>query len=347
MDFRDAMEQEYKEILSHFLQHPDEQALYQCEKFSRKLIENRISPEDMIMCHRSVLQQIEPGLSKTVQQSFDVLLEVMLAYGLVYREQQSLRTKQKELKSEIEIAAGMQQTLLKADVPEQDGIDIGVISMPAKQMSGDYYHFIEDENRRIGIAIADVIGKGIPAALCMSMIKYAIDSLPEYSHQPHIILENLNRVVEQNVDPSMFITMFYGMYDPVVHKFSYASAGHEPGFFYHAETDEFEDLIAKGLLLGIEKKSKYHEYIKDVQLGDMIVLLSDGVTECRTKEGFVSRETITGLIRKNIRKSAQEIVENVYRELERWQEFELRDDFTLLILKRTALKGGLSSARKG
>ncbi|GER68488.1 phosphoserine phosphatase RsbU [Weizmannia acidilactici] len=336
MDFHETMEKEYKEILEHFLQHPNEQVLYQCEKFSRKLIENRISPEDMIMCHRSVMQQIDPNLPEYVQQSFDVLLEVMLAYGLVYREQQVLRNKQRELKSEIEIAANMQQTLLKARIPEQDGIDIGVISVPAKQMSGDYYNFIEDDNRRIGIAIADVIGKGIPAALCMSMIKYSMDSLPEYSHEPHVILENLNRVVEQNVDPSMFVTMFYGMYDPVLHKFSYSSAGHEPGFYYHAATDEFEDLRAKGLLLGIEKKTKYRQYTRNVMAGDMIVLLSDGVTECRTKEGFISRETITALIRKNIRLCAQEIVENVYRELERWQEFELRDDFTLLILKRTA-----------
>ncbi|WP_018664757.1 PP2C family protein-serine/threonine phosphatase [Heyndrickxia acidiproducens] len=334
MDFNETLEKEYKEMMMQYLQHPNEQVLYQCEKFGRKLIENRVSPEEMIMYHRSVLQEIDPHLSKTVQQSFDVLLEVMLAYGLVYREQQSLRHKQKELKSEIEIAANMQQTLLRADVPQQDGVDIGVISVPAKQMSGDYYNFIEDENHCVGIAIADIIGKGIPAALCMSMIKYSMDSLPEYSHQPHVILENLNRVVEHNVDPSMFVTMFYGMYDPVLHRFSYSSAGHEPGFYYSAKKDRFEDLEAKGLLLGIEKRTKYHQYARNVMDGDMIVLLSDGVTECRTKDGFISRETITELIRKYIHLNAQQIVTKVYKELERWQEFQLRDDFTLLILKR-------------
>ena len=60
-----------------------------------------------------------------------------------------------------------------------DGLDIGAISVPARQMNGDYYHFVKDEKQRIGIAIADVIGKGIPAALSMSMIKYAMDSYPD------------------------------------------------------------------------------------------------------------------------------------------------------------------------
>ena len=80
---------------------------------------------------------------------------------------------------------------LETTIPDVNGLEIGAISVPARQMSGDYYHFVQDEKKHIGVAIADVIGKGIPAALCMSMIKYAMDSLPEHRHNPSSVLGKL------------------------------------------------------------------------------------------------------------------------------------------------------------
>lgn len=334
MDFRELMEREYKEMLANYMENPSEQALYQGQKFSRKSIEHHLSPEEIIMLHKSLLAELEPDLPDKVIHSFDILLEVMMGYGLAYRELQSLRHKQLEIRTEIEIAANVQQTLLGTHIPSVKGLDIGALSVPAKHMNGDYFHFVEDENQNINVAIADVIGKGIPAALCMSMIKYAMDSLPESRNTPSTVLENLNRVVEQNVDLSMFITMFYGMYSLTNHTFQYASAGHEPGFFYCAKTNSFSELEAKGLLLGIEKKTKYLQFEKKVNPGDMIVLMSDGVTECRTENGFLERDSLIGFIQKYIHLPSQEIVNNIFRELEKLQNFQLRDDFTLIIIKR-------------
>ncbi|MCP3742761.1 PP2C family protein-serine/threonine phosphatase [Rossellomorea sp. BNER] len=334
MSFRELMDLKYKEIIETYLKQQDEQALYLGQKFSRKTIEHNISPEEIISLHRSIVQEMEPDLPEKVLHSFDILLEVMIGYGFAYREHQSLRSKQQELNTEIDIASNMQQTLLGTRIPNVQSLDIGAISVPARKMNGDYYHFVQDDLDSISVAIADVIGKGIPAALCMSMIKYAMDSLPENRSFPHMVLESLNRVVEQNVDPSMFITMFYGMYDTQRNILHYASAGHEPGFYYHAKEKQFEDLDAKGLLLGVDKKAKYRQYEKRVEVGDAIILLSDGVTECRTDEGFIEREDLINYIEKNIHLPAQEIVTNVYKELEKLQHFQLRDDFTLIILKR-------------
>ncbi|WP_430483333.1 PP2C family protein-serine/threonine phosphatase [Rossellomorea marisflavi] len=334
MKFRELMDTKYKEILENYLNEQDEKALYLGQKFSRKSIEHNVSPEEIISLHKSVILEMEPDLPHHVLHSFDILLEVMIGYGFAYREHQSLRTKQQELNNEIDVAANMQQTLLGTRIPQVDGLEVGAVSVPAKKMNGDYYHFVEDENENVSVAIADVIGKGVPAALCMSMIKYAMDSLPEYRNKPSLVLESLNRVVEQNVDASMFITMFYGVYDSKSHQFSYSSAGHEPGFYYNADTGEFEDLDAKGLLLGVDKKAKYREYERTVEEGDMIILLSDGVTECRSEEGFIEREDLVELIRKYNHLPPQEIVNSVYKELERLQHFELRDDFTLIIIKR-------------
>ncbi|HEY4553577.1 MAG TPA: PP2C family protein-serine/threonine phosphatase [Bacillaceae bacterium] len=334
MDFREMIGPKYREIIQGYLKNQNEQILYQGQKLSRKLIEHNITPEEIISLHKSIMLENE-ATRENLLDSFDVLLEVMIGYGLAYREHQSLRTQQLALKNEIEVAANMQQMLLGTTVPQLDGVDIGAISVPAKQMSGDYYHFVQDDNRCVAVAIADVIGKGIPAALCMSMIKYAMDSLPENSNNPGVILENLNRVVEQNVDPSMFITMCYGVYDTLNHAFRYSSAGHEPGFFYDSAKRQFMDLQGRGLLLGISKKTKYHEFEQHVNPGDMVILLSDGVTECRTEDGFIEREDLVAYIEKYIDLPAQDIVVNVYKDLERLQDFTLRDDFTLIILKRT------------
>ncbi|MDP4170538.1 MAG: PP2C family protein-serine/threonine phosphatase [Bacillota bacterium] len=334
MEFRGMMEKNYREILIQYLKDQSEQSLYQGQLFSRNSIEEKISPEEIVSLHKSLLLELYPDVPESVVHSFDILLEVMIGYGLAYREHQSLRNKQIELRTEMEIAANVQQTLLGTSIPEVEGLDIGAISVPAKHMNGDYFHFVEDENHCLNVAIADVIGKGIPAALCMSMIKYAMDSLPENRHEPYMVLENLNRVVEQNVDPSMFITMFYGMYNPSNTTFYYSSAGHEPGFYYDAKKEEFSELPVKGLLLGIEKKTKYEQFEKLIFPGDMIVLMSDGVTESRTEEGFLEKEELIGYIRKYLHLSAQEIVNNIFKDLEKLQDFQLRDDFTLIIIRR-------------
>ncbi|WP_299094594.1 PP2C family protein-serine/threonine phosphatase [uncultured Metabacillus sp.] len=333
MDYRDFLETKYRELLRNYLQYQTETALYQGQKLSRKTIEHQIPPEEIISIHRKVLQELFPDIRNEILTSLDFLLEVMMGYGMAYQEHQSLRDQQMEIKSEIQIAASVQQTLLETSIPVIDSLDIGAISVPAKQMNGDYHHFVQDD-KGISIAVADVIGKGIPAALCMSMIKYAMDSFPESRKNPNQILENLNRVVERNVDASMFITMFYGMYNTCDHIFTYASAGHEPGFYYHSSTDMFEDLLTKGLVLGVDQHVKYHQYEKNVKPGDMVVLLSDGVTESRTDEGFVERSVITDLIRKYKDLPSQQIVEKIYRHFEKMQDFQLRDDFTLIILKR-------------
>ncbi|TDQ36719.1 PP2C family protein-serine/threonine phosphatase [Aureibacillus halotolerans] len=334
MEMRDLVQQKYKEILIHYLQKQDEQTLYKGQELSRKAIEQRISPEEIVSLHVGVLEEIYPDVPEEIRKSFDVLLEVMIGYGFAYREHQSLRHQQLELKTEIEVAANMQTTLLQTETPNLPGVKVGAKSVPAKQMNGDYYHFAQDENDCLGVAIADVIGKGMPAALCMSMIKYSMDSLPETRMQPGAVLENLNRVVEHNVDPSMFITMLYGIYDPRIHSFFFSSAGHEPGFYYNAKENRFTEISTKGLVLGVTRTATFEEYRLDLAPGDMIVLLSDGVTECRAGDQFIEREFIAELIQKNMDKCPQEIVEGVYDELARLQEFELRDDFTLIILRR-------------
>ena len=333
MDFKPILESSYREMLRRYIEDSSEAALYQGQMFSRKSIKQQISPEEIVSIHCSVLKDLYPDIREEILASFDFLIEFMMNYGLAYQELQSLRDQQVEIKTEIEVAASIQENLLETPIPKHAEVDIGAISIPAKKINGDFYRFVEDESS-ISIAIADVIGKGIPAALCMSMIKYAMDNIPKYRDNPNDVLAILNRVVESNLDSSMFITMFYGVYDLIKHSFTYAAAGHEQGFYYDASSQSFEDLKTRGMVLGVEQNITYEQYERKVKSGDMIVLLSDGVTESKTEKGFIERSVITDFIQTYMHLSAQEMVDNIYRQIERLQNFEIRDDFTLIILKR-------------
>ncbi|MBU5595726.1 PP2C family protein-serine/threonine phosphatase [Amphibacillus sp. MSJ-3] len=324
----------YRQLLKEYLLTNNETALYHAEQFSRLSVQHNVSPEEIIHIHIEALKDLYPDLPREISDSLNFLLEAMISYGLALQENQFLREKQSELESEISVAASMQKTLLSTVKPDVQGLDIGAISVPANHMNGDYYHFVTNKENKLGIALADVIGKGIPAALAMSMIKYSMDSLPESQQDPRAILESLNRVVERNVDPSMFITMFYGLYNPEDETFSYASAGHEPCFYYHADKKEFEEIQAPGLVLGVKEDTVYQQFVRKVDKGDCLILLTDGVTECRVGDRFIERDEMIQVIKGYIDLPAQEAVEQVFHYFEKLQDFHLRDDFTLIILKK-------------
>lgn len=332
------MYRSYTEMLKNYLENNSEKALYYAHKFSKQMIEKKLSPEEMVSIHLSVFKEVVGELPKEVLDSFDLLLEVMVGYGLAYREYLSLRDRQSKIDSEINLARKMQQSLLPHKNLQLENVDFGVVSIPAGKMSGDYYYYDLDEHGNLIVCIADIVGKGIPAAMSMSMIKYAIDGLPELRLQPSLLLENVNRVVERNIGKNMFITMIYGSYDTKEHRFYYSNAGHEPSFIYKHGTHSYTDLFAKGLVLGVSPNVRYSENMVELEAGDFIVLLSDGVTECRINDEFITRDQIMHMIVKYINEPAQAMVEKVYKDLEKMQDFTLKDDFTLIILRRKCFK---------
>ncbi|MDR6227567.1 PP2C family protein-serine/threonine phosphatase [Desmospora profundinema] len=327
--------QQYRELLTSYLRDKSEDHLYEAQQMSKWMMEQKIPPEEMVSYHAEAVKNELPELPSAVRDSFDMLIEMMIGYGISLREHESLRTRQKELEYEIEVAVGMQQTLLPDALPCLPGLEVGVISVPAQRMSGDYYNFVDHGCGAVGIALSDIIGKGIPAALCMSMIKYAMDQL-EQPLSPSDILRRLNIVVERNVDPSMFITMVYGVYDIHHHQFRYAAAGHEPGFYYHAATGEFRDMTTRGLVLGVTKEISYEEYELQLDPGDAVILFSDGVTEARIKGRFLGRERFKELIASNIHLPAQQGVEAMYQDLYEQANHEQKDDQTILMIRRSS-----------
>lgn len=325
---------QYEELLQGYLQGRGEDQLYFGQQLSKWFFTHDVAPEDIIDLHFQALQEIKE-VPEFVKDSFQLLTEVMIEYGNAYREFRLLRNKQRQLEKEIEVAAAMQQAFLPQTLPVIPQVEVGVISVPAKKMSGDYYNFFQHNNGDCSVAIADIVGKGVPAALCMSMIKYGMDSQSMNSMNPSVLLRYLNSLVERNMDPSMFITMLVGRYIYREHRFRYAVAGHEPGFHYCNAEDQFFDLEGQGLALGLSENVFYTEYEVSLQPKDMIILVTDGVTERKIGSTFLQREDLIPFIREKIGSPVQEISEHLYKELLQISSFDLPDDYTMIVLRRT------------
>ena len=218
----------------------------------------------------------------------------------------------------MDLASRLQQTMLKADIPQFDSIQIGVISVAAQKVSGDYFNLIDHKDGTMSFAVADVIGSGIPAALAMSMIKFGMDAYG-HSQLPSDGLKRLNRVVEKNVNQNMFVTMFYGLYEEM----------------NRAETEAFEEIGVRGRVLGVSPKTRYSQQEIPIYLDDLIIIFTDGVTEARDVEGnFIDKDKLLDLIQKYKHMHPQDIVQIIYEAILKLQNPARKDDMTILIIKR-------------
>ena len=166
----------YKQLIDESLVTKNrEQFLKKCDEFTEEVIKKDILPEDIVDLHKTYITSL--NLNKTqIIDTLDVLKEVVKGFGYSYRDYQNLVDKMQFHDKEIDLASRLQQTMLKTDIPQFDSIQIGVISVAAQKVSGDYFNLIDHKDGTMSFAVADVIGKGIPAALAMSMIKFGMDS---------------------------------------------------------------------------------------------------------------------------------------------------------------------------
>lgn len=327
--------EEYKRLLNQYVQTNNREYLDKAKEISSSFPNRNIYPEDLYKIYRNAVEALHGKASTEYYKSLEFLLESLISYKDAADEYEKMKLERLELRSEIQIAANMQKELLKTDIPQIKGLDIGAISIPYHQLNGDYIHFLGMEDGTLGVAISDVAGKGVPAALAMSMIKYAVESCSDEEMSPSEILRKLNRIVEKNVALGMFVTMFYGQYCPKNNIFRFASAGHEPGFIYRAKEKRFVEIKAEGLVLGVLKNIDYEQYETNLEKGDMIVLLTDGVTECRSIDRFIEREEVFDIIKQYDHLPAKQHAEKVYMHFNELVDFELKDDFTLIIIKKT------------
>ncbi|MBS3909619.1 MAG: GAF domain-containing protein [Actinobacteria bacterium] len=246
-------------------------------------------------------------------------------------------TKDHELevyRHDLRVATEVQNNLLPRTKPYVKGLDIGFICKPAKQIGGDYFDFIPLGNDKLGIAIGDVAGKSLPAALLVSMHKYILRSAAANTDSVISPLRAVNRILWEDTSPEVFVTTIYGVYNSKTSTFAYANAGHLPPLL--ASKGVVEYLWDPQTPLGIRESLFVDQKQVVLGAGDVLVLLSDGVTDIRDKRGgCFGLDRLKRLVKKNVTLGAQRLTDLIYRRTIAFSAGELNDDFTIVVLKST------------
>ncbi|AFY68410.1 protein serine/threonine phosphatase with GAF(s) sensor(s) [Thalassoporum mexicanum PCC 7367] len=188
---------------------------------------------------------------------------------------------------ELEIGAEIQRQLLPRNCPAIAGVELAAKCLTANRVGGDYYDFIPvKKGDRWSLVIADVMGKGVPAGLIMTMTRGMLRAEVLNGHSPGRILEHLNQVMYDDLEKSnRFVTMFYSEYDPESRMLAYSNAAHTPALLWRSQTNTVHALDTLGSLIGLEAGSKYEEAKIMLEPGDVVLYYTDGLTEAANQEG--------------------------------------------------------------
>ena len=229
-----------------------------------------------------------------------------------WREAVSSHDKLVALENELDIASKIQQSILPGQFPTPPGFQVFANMEPARNVGGDFYDVIRLENGRMGLAIADVSGKGVPAALFMMSSRTLLKGTAIGGADPAEVLTQVNDLLCEQNEAAMFVTVLYAVYDPERGEFTYACGGHDPPLVVHADGSSTSLPLTGGLALGVAPGFQYGQRTVPVAPGDTLVLYTDGVTEAMNSgnEQFGLerlREIFTGAPPKSVREAIDSI----------------------------------------
>ena len=253
-----------------------------------------------------------------------------------YIEELRITTAEKErIAKELEIARGIQQSFLPEYPPEVKGIELAALNLPAKEVGGDFYDFIPIGPDKWGLVIADVSGKGIPAALFMALSTTLVRASTTGGIAPSKAIQRANDLIVGRDKTSMFVTLFYGVLDAERNTFTYVSAGHNPPFVLAGCGSDTIMLQAKGIALGVVHDIGLEEKEITLSSGDVVVLYTDGVTEAiNNKEEQFGQSRLLAVAEQFRSLSASDIIQRIQQEVFEFSSGQPQfDDFTLMVLK--------------
>ena len=298
--------------------------------------------------------------------SADQLASLETSFNGMIESLQKLMREQKEkqrLENELSIAQEVQAQLFPQQSSELDTLELYGVCKPARTVSGDYYDYVPLGSNRLAIAVGDISGKGISAALMMATIHsavraYSLERTPslaaasvgsgvhlmtnynegsfaagDFDISPGQLCAMLNRQVYHSTPPEKYATMFLGVYDGTTRKFSYSNAGHLAPLLI-SRTGSIRRLECGGSVIGLFDGLTYAEAEVQLQPGDMIVFYSDGVTEPENEFGEFGEDRLTLLIRENLSSSLPRISDQVLSAVSDWIGANEQPDDETLVLAR-------------
>ncbi len=260
-----------------------------------------------------------------------------LYHAIIYSE----ANEKKRLDHDLEIARDIQRILLPDQSPAIPGFEIAGLNIPARQVSGDYFDYIRVDDHRLGVAIADVSGKGVPASLIMAICRSVLRSQATGNESPAAVLEAVNRQLYPDIKEDMFISMAYLVLDHQSGALTLARAGHDAPLLYRRAEQSVEAIKPRGMVLGIDSGSVFDRVTIDFALSlerdDCLVLYTDGVTEALdTNDCEFGFERMTQSVRASAADGASAILARVIDDLRNFVGAQPQnDDITLIAIRKT------------
>ena len=242
------------------------------------------------------------------------------------------------LKNDLEIAREIQQAMLPAGMYTAPGVETLGMSRPANTVGGDFYDIIPLDDGRVVIAVGDVSGKGSPAALLMALLLAMMRTLVDEKLDPATLVARLNLQVIRHAPGTRFITLFYGVYEPVTGALTYVNAGHMPPMVLR-RGNRFERLTDGGIALGMFTGSPYAAGRALLSAGDLLVVYSDGITEAENAGGRpFDEQGLEAALQVNNGRELSAINAGVVQAVElHTGDVRFADDLTILLLRATPI----------
>lgn len=239
----------------------------------------------------------------------------------------------KVLEEELSLARKIQLSLFPEKTPNFPGFEMAGFNLPSRMVGGDYYDFIPLQNNALGVAIADVAGKGLGAALTMSGFRAALRAEIRHGLPPAELMHKVNHFVYESTESGGFVTAFFGAIEG--NSLKYINAGHNPPVIMRT-TGDYELLEKGGLVLGFEEEQEFIEGYAEIESGDVILLYTDGVTEAMdAEENEFGIDGLIAVLKETVSLNTKERLQAIHRKIVRFSgKYIRRDDLTLVMIKR-------------
>src|SRR5712672_3532892 len=257
--------------------------------------------------------------------------------AIIYSE----ANEKKRLDHDLQIARDIQRILLPAEAPSVNGFEISGINVPARQVSGDYFDYIKIDDERLGVAIADVSGKGVPASLIMAICRSVLRAEAARNPSPADVLRKVNRQLYPDIKEDMFISMAYLVLDHQHDGVTLARAGHDAPLWYQRQSQTVTPVKSPGMVVGIDSGSVFDRLTVDfavpLERNDCLVLYTDGVTETLNSEGDeYGVDRMMQSVRASANDGAQAIVKRIIEDVREFTgSVPQNDDMTLIAIRKT------------
>ncbi len=262
-------------------------------------------------------------------------LALQAAVSIENARLQAKRLEQERIVKELEIARTIQESLLPDSMPDIVGAEVEALSLPARQVGGDFYDFIPISDDKLGLVMADVSGKGVPAALFMALSRALMRANAINDPRVAHAVQQTNRLILECTSSGLFVTLFYAIIDTRNRRLQYVCAGHNPPLVYKQQSGERIWLEADGIALGVIDEIELEEKELELETGDIVVLYTDGVTEATNLQDEIwGEERLLQLVTDSHELSASDLSAKICDTAMAFTgEAPQFDDFTLMLVK--------------